>query len=138
MGHESTSLKPATIVVVDDDPVALRLMEEIIGRILGSSAIIFSDPSEALAWCQATRPDVIVSDYQMPQMDGLELLRRLRADPRLANVPVVMVTSVRDHELRHRALEMGATHFLGKPLDPEDVITLISAMILGTRRPKAS
>ena len=130
MSNDATKMEPATIVVVDDDPIALGLMEEIIGRIPGSSAITFNDPGEALGWCQVSQPDVIVSDYQMPEMDGLQLLGHLRADARLGSVPIMMVTSVGDREIRHRALEMGATDFLGKPLDASEVTARIRNMIL--------
>jgi putative two-component system response regulator len=130
MTNETTRMDPATIVVVDDDPIALGLMEEIIARIPGSSAVTFSDPGEALGWCQVSSPDVIVSDYQMPEMDGLQLLGHLRADSRLGNVPIMMVTTVGDREVRHRALEMGATDFLAKPLDATEVTARIRNMIL--------
>jgi putative two-component system response regulator len=130
MSNETPKMEPATIVVVDDDLVALGLMEEIISHIPGCSAITFSDPAEALGWCQASHPDVIVSDYQMPEMDGLQLLGHLRADASLGSVPIMMVTSVGDREVRHRALEMGATDFLSKPLDPAEVTARIRNMIL--------
>jgi putative two-component system response regulator len=123
-------MEPATIVVVDDDPISLGLMEEIIARIPGGSAITFSDPAEALGWCQTSSPDVIVSDYQMPEMDGLQLLGHLRADSRLGNVPIMMITTVGDRAVRHRALEMGATDFLGKPLDAVEATARIKNMIL--------
>ena len=130
MANEAQRMDPASIVVVDDDPIALGLMEEIIARIPGSSAITFSDPGEALGWCQASTPDVIVSDYQMPEMNGLQLLGHLRAEQSLSNVPIMMVTTVGDREIRHRALELGATDFLGKPLDPTEVTSRIKNMIL--------
>jgi response regulator RpfG family c-di-GMP phosphodiesterase len=130
MARAADSMEPATIVVVDDDPVALGLMEEIISGIPDCSAVTFSEPGEALAWCQVCSPDVIVSDYQMPGMDGLELLRHLRAEERLKGVPIMVVTSMNDREVRYRALEMGANDFLSKPLDAAEVAARIKNMIL--------
>jgi putative two-component system response regulator len=125
-----TSPQPATIVLVDDDPVSLGLLEEIIGAMPLTSVVAFAEPEEALAWCHASTPDVIVSDYHMPGMDGLELLALLRAEQQLRDVPIMIVTALNDREVRYRALEIGASDFLAKPLDQHEVVARIRNMIL--------
>ena len=126
----SSQMEPATIVIVDDDPVALGIMDEIVSRIPGSSAVAFSEARDALDWCRASTPDVIVSDYQMPDMDGLDFLWRLRQEQRLEHVPVMIVTAASETAVRHRALEMGANDFLSKPLDGAEVACRIKNMVL--------
>lgn len=66
---------------------------------------------EALAWLDDTLPDLIVLDVMMPEMDGIEVLRRLRKNPRTAGVPVVMFTAVDDQQARARAIDEGANDY---------------------------
>jgi response regulator RpfG family c-di-GMP phosphodiesterase len=130
MANPAIRMDPATIVVVDDDPVALAVLEDIIGGMPATTAVAFGDPAEALGWCQACTPDVILTDYQMPGMDGLALLERLRAEQHLVHVPIMVVTALNDREVRCRALGMGANDYLTKPLDPTEAAARIHNMVL--------
>jgi len=69
---------------------------------------------------QLTTPDLIITDYRMPGMDGIEFTRRIRAERRLADVPIIIVTVVEDRQVRYQALENGATDFLTRPIDPQE------------------
>ena len=111
----------ARVVIVDDRSTARRLLEGL-AQALEPGVVVdsFDDPQEALVFLQEVTPDLIISDYRMPGMDGIEFTRRIRAERRLADVPVVIVTVVEDRQIRYRALENGATDFLTRPIDPQE------------------
>jgi two-component system response regulator RpfG len=108
----------ARVVIVDDRSTARRLLEGL-ARTLEPGVVVesFEDPQEALAQMKLVTPDLIITDYRMPGMDGIEFTRRIRAERRLADVPVIIVTVV---EVRYQALENGATDFLTRPIDPQE------------------
>ena len=83
----------------------------------------FGDPSELLAWLEHNTPDLIVTDFKMPTMDGAEFIRRFRAQPNSGEIPVIVITVYEDREFRLRALEAGATDFLTSPVDHQEFIT---------------
>lgn len=109
-----------SVAIIDDDATNLSLMAGIVHRIENCSAECFTQPQEALAWLAREQPDLVLLDQIMPEMDGLEVLRRIRSDARLRDVPVVMITGSCLNETRMAALEHGATDFLNKPLRPAE------------------
>lgn len=111
----------ARVVIVDDRSTARNLLEGL-ARTLEPGVIVdtFADPAEALAQMQHHTPDLIITDYRMPGMDGIEFTRRIRAERRLSDVPIVIVTVVEDRQIRYQALENGATDFLTRPIDPQE------------------
>lgn len=105
-----------TCLVVDDSRVIRKVSRRILED-LGFEVAEASDGVEALAWCNAVMPDVILLDWNMPQMDGLEFVRRLRAEPR-GDTPKVIFCSVENEIERIReALDAGADEFIMKPFD---------------------
>ena len=111
----------ARVMIVDDRGTARSLLEGL-ARTLEPDVIVqsYADPFEALAQMQLATPDLIITDYRMPGMDGIEFTRRIRAERRLTDVPVVIVTVVEDRQIRYQALENGATDFLTRPIDPQE------------------
>jgi two-component system cell cycle response regulator len=87
-----------------------------------------------LAWCEEYIPDVILVDYMMPEMDGLEFIRHVRGDSRLSETPVIMITSADDKQTLHTALQLRATDFLRKPVDPVELIARTQNMLELRRR----
>lgn len=111
----------ARVVIVDDRSTARSLLEGL-ARTLEPDVVVdsFANPLDALAQMQRVTPDLIISDYRMPGMDGIEFTRRVRAERRLADVPLIIVTVVEDRQIRYQALENGATDFLARPIDPQE------------------
>ena len=107
-----------TILMVDDSKTNLVLVRQLVNRIEGCDAMAFIDPLAALETAEVTDFDIVLVDYVMPGIDGIEFIRRLRAMPRHAHVPVVMVTATDEREICLEALHAGATDFLSKPLEP--------------------
>jgi chemosensory pili system protein ChpA (sensor histidine kinase/response regulator) len=116
------------MVMVVDDSLTVR---KITGRLLereGYRVIVAKDGSDALEQLIETVPDVILSDIEMPRMDGFDLLRNLRADDRTCNVPVIMITSRLADKHREYAMSLGASHYLGKPYDEEELLGIIAGL----------
>lgn len=80
----------------------------------------FADPRDAIAWATENTPDLVVTDYKMPGMDGAEFTRQFRAQPLCYDVPVIVVTIYEDRSFRYRALDAGATDFLISPVDHQE------------------
>jgi putative two-component system response regulator len=104
------------VVIVDDTHINLVLMSRLVDKLPGVETVAFRSAAETLAWCNANSYDLLIVDYMMPDMNGLELIARLQA-PAGQRPPVLMVTASMDVDVRHRALENGASDFLIKPID---------------------
>ena len=114
----------ALIVVVDDRITNRMIFSQLAAAIRdGSEVISFENPTEVLIWIADHRPDLIITDYKMPGMDGGVFIERLRAIPAGEDVPIIVITAYEDREFRLRALKAGATDFLQSPVDHQEFIT---------------
>ena len=102
------------VLVVDDEPEAVELLREFLSA-KGYEVITASDGDEALRKVKEERPHLILLDVQMPKMDGLEVLRRLREIDK--EVSVIMVTAANEEAIGRQAMELGAFDYIVKPLD---------------------
>ncbi len=109
------------VLVVDDDPTARHLIQRALGR-EGFRTVGASSGPEALRLARNAQPCAITLDVMMPGMDGWQVLGHLKADPLLADIPVVMVTVVEDRNL---AYSLGATEYLMKPIDRERLVRVL-------------
>ena len=116
------------VVIVDDTHINLVLMSRLIGKLDGVQTVTFQAAQPALAWCNSHPWDLLIIDYMMPDLNGLELIARLHGDPR-ERPPVLMVTASMDVEVRHRALENGASDFLIKPIDKVEFLARTRNML---------
>jgi len=114
----------ATILIVDDCPVALELLKTNLSS-ESYRLVAVADGAQALRTARELLPDLILLDVMMPEMDGYEVCRRLRADPLLAEAPIIMVTALEDRASRIRGLDVGADDFITKPYDPLELRTLV-------------
>jgi CheY-like chemotaxis protein len=120
-------------VLVVDDTAAARELERAVLAAGGYEVRTARDGEEALELLRAERPDLVVTDYDMPRLDGLGLCRAIRATPALASLPVLMVTANEDEDLRRRALEAGADGHLHKTGLDERGLLDAAASLLGRR-----
>ena len=108
------------VMIVDDSMANLMLVAKIVTG-LGHEAAVFTDPVKAFADALRTPADLVVSDFVMPGMNGLELVDRLRRAYGYEDVPMVMISGSDDSAIRYQALDMGVTDFLRKPIDVAEV-----------------
>lgn len=107
-----------TVLIIDDQSTGRVILEEIVRGIdAGIQVQTFADPLAAIEWAKTHPVDLILTDYKMPQLDGVETIRRIRQIFSCVDVPIVVVTILEDKEIRYKALEAGATDFLTKPVD---------------------
>ena len=123
-------------MVVDDSLTVRRVTQRLLVR-EGYRVVTAKDGLEALECLAAERPAVLLSDIEMPRMDGFDLVRNVRADPALAGMPVIMITSRIAQKHRDYATELGVDHYLGKPYAEEELLALV-ARYAGRRHPGLS
>ena len=117
--------KAPLVLVVDDSLTVRRVTQRLLAR-EGYRVTLAKDGVEALTRLAEERPAVLLTDIEMPRMDGFDLLRNVRAEPRLAGLPVVMITSRIAQKHRDFAVELGVDHYLGKPFSEEDLLALVA------------
>jgi putative two-component system response regulator len=105
------------ILIIDDNEANLALFGHMLEMLDDVAPTAMLDAREALAWCADNDPDVVVLDYMMPDMDGLEFLRQFRMLPGKEQTPLVMVTADTQARVRHEALRLSANDFLIKPVN---------------------
>ncbi|MDR2926091.1 MAG: Hpt domain-containing protein [Azoarcus sp.] len=113
------------VMVVDDSLTVRKITSRMLER-EGYRVITAKDGVDAIECLIDNVPDVILSDIEMPRMDGFDLVRNIRADARLGNVPIIMITSRLADKHREYAREVGANHYLGKPYQEEELLGLIA------------
>ncbi len=110
------------IVIVDDQTSARTMLRHILEDIGPELEVFdFGDSEEALRWSEHNRPDLLLLDYRMPAIDGLEFARRFRRSLTNRDVPIVLVTVVGDEPIRQAALDAGVIDFLVKPVRPREL-----------------
>lgn len=109
------------VYVIDDQSTGRKILAELVLTIDPDIQVqVYADPNEALVTARRHPPSLVLVDYKMPEMDGVEFTRRLRAFPNCADAPIVMVTVSDDVNIRYDALEAGATDFLSRPIDQHE------------------
>jgi adenylate cyclase len=119
--------QPGRVLVVDDSPANCRLLAAVLES-HGHDVITAAGGIEALEAVGRHRPDLVLLDIYMPDVDGYEVCRRLRADPATGFLPVVMVTSAGNEE-RVPALEAGADDFITKPIDAAELVARVGSLL---------
>lgn len=114
----------AHILLIDDHPDILRLLEMCL-RGPGVTISKARNGLDGLAMIRSEKPDLVILDVSMPELDGYRVLHRVRADPDTANVIVILLTVKDSHEDMTVGLDLGADYYLTKPFHPKDVHLLV-------------
>ncbi len=125
---ETTAATLPTVMVVDDSLTVRKITGRLLAR-EGYRVALAKDGVDALEQLLELVPDVVISDIEMPRMDGFDLVRNIRADKRLGKLPIIMITSRTAEKHRRHALEIGASNYLGKPYDEDDLLALIAGYV---------
>jgi chemosensory pili system protein ChpA (sensor histidine kinase/response regulator) len=135
-GALSPSLQPSSadlvavrraplVLVVDDSLTVRRVTQRLLVR-EGYRVTLAKDGLDAIEKLAEEKPDIVLSDIEMPRMDGFDLVRNMRADAKLRDLPVIMITSRIAQKHRDHAAELGVDHYLGKPYAEEDLLSLVA------------
>ncbi len=123
-------LRRAKFLIVDDEAPNVRLLERLLELAKAGPVFSVTDPRKALDVLEAEKPDIVLLDLHMPQLDGFTLLSRIKAGLSPEDyLPVLVLTADITHETRQRALGSGAHDFLTKPLDPDEVLLRIGNLL---------
>ena len=123
-------MKPINVLIIDDSIAARKIMEEALRRVpLEKGILEAANGVEAMAVIQQKPVDLIFCDICMPQMDGLEFLRQLRADEKTKHVPVVMISAHTTEKNVTEALAQGVNGFLKKPFTAQHVKDIVTRVL---------
>ncbi len=128
------------VLIVDDEAAPRAVIREVLQR-AGCEPAEAVDGTEGLAKAESLRPDLILLEGRMRGLDGYEVCRRLKANPKTSHIPVIFVTGVEDDELYRLADEVGAAAYITKPFHLETLLTVIAAALASAERqakPKAT
>jgi chemosensory pili system protein ChpA (sensor histidine kinase/response regulator) len=120
-----TGTSEVPLVLVVDDSITVRRVTQRLLQREGYRVALAADGLQALERLQEERPTVVLSDIEMPRMDGFDLARNIRADGSLRDLPIIMITSRIAEKHREHAMELGVNHYLGKPYSDEELLSLI-------------
>lgn len=120
----------ARVMIVDDEPVNIKVVRRYLQLAGYQHFITLNDPSGAMDLMRREKPDVLLLDVVMPQISGLDILQSLRADADLCHTPTLILTASTDAQTKLTALDRGATDFLAKPVDPNELLPRIRNALL--------
>ena len=125
------------IAIIDDSDINLTLLKALVNKLGECEPLLFQESPKGLAWCSENLPELIIVDYMMPELDGIQLISRLRKVVGREEVPILMITANDDKDVRYQALQSGATDFLTKPIDRVEFSARVRNMLaLGASRKK--
>jgi diguanylate cyclase len=115
-------LSSATVMMVDDEPITLDIVQAYLEDAGYRHFVTVSEPARAMGLVASEKPDVLLLDLMMPGVSGFDILKSVRADPVFKHIPVIVLTSSTDSDTKLKALELGATDLLAKPVDPSELV----------------
>jgi diguanylate cyclase (GGDEF)-like protein len=115
------ALKEATIMMVDDEPIIVETLENLLDDAGYRNFVSTNDPKKAIELMESKKPDIVLLDVMMPEVTGLDILESMGMDEELQYIPSIIITAATDSETKLKALELGATDVLNKPVDPSEL-----------------
>jgi diguanylate cyclase (GGDEF)-like protein len=121
-GDDFRKLLDAVVMMVDDEPLNIEVIQVHLEEAGYTKFVATSEPMDVISLLAEHRPDVLLLDLMMPGMTGFDILARMEAENILKDIPTIVLTSSRDAATKLKALELGATDFLAKPVDPSELL----------------
>jgi two-component system, chemotaxis family, chemotaxis protein CheY len=118
----------ATILTVDDSPSIRQMIKVVLGP-AGHTVIEAGDGAQGLQAAKANRPSLVITDLNMPVMNGIELIKALRAQPSLPGLPIVFLTTESNEAIKQEAKAAGATGWITKPFKPEQLLAVVGKLV---------
>ena len=117
-----------TLFIVDDDKVILRYLKTFFTK-GGWNVEIFYSAKEILERVKTKKPSLIVTDLDMPEMDGIELIQNIKANPKFSDLAVLVMTSLHENHVRFQSFKAGAIHFVNKPINPYELEAAVRSIL---------
>ena len=117
-------------MIVDDEPLNVMTFRQHLKQEGYTEFLTTSDATEALGMIRKDAPDVVLLDINMPEVSGMDILRVVGLDPALQHIPVLVLTAATDPKIRKQALDLGASDFLSKPVDPNELLPRVRNAII--------
>jgi putative two-component system response regulator len=121
--------RQSQIMIVDDELINIKVTQRYLEKDGYLNFIPVTDATRVMDLIQVERPDLILLDVVMPRVSGLDILQQLRADPETAGIPVVILTASVEPDIKQRALSLGATDFLAKPVDASELVPRVKNVL---------
>ena len=119
--EKNHKLKNATIMIVDDEPINIDVVQVFLEECGYTKFIAVADSTQAVATIEQNNPDLLLLDLMMPEVSGFDILQAVRAHSKFGHLPIIILTAATDTENKLKALSLGATDFLAKPLDQSEL-----------------
>jgi putative two-component system response regulator len=126
----TSQVQQAKIMIVDDESMNIKILRRLLELEGFTRFVTTGDAPTAVSLIRQEQPDIVLLDLMMPYVSGLEILTEVRADDSIAFVPIVILTAVTDRETRVRAVELGATDFLNKPVDASELLPRVRNLLV--------
>lgn len=117
------------VVIIDDNEMNIALLKNLVTKAVHCEPVSFTHSPDALRWCEQEMPDLVLVDYMMPELNGLQFIDKFRHLDGKKDIPIVMITATGEKEIRYKALELGANDFLNKPIDNAEFIARARNML---------
>jgi putative two-component system response regulator len=128
--EQERALRSSKIMIVDDEPINVKLARKYLALEGYQNFTLTTDSREVMNLVDREQPDLVLLDVMMPYVSGLDLLATIRASERWRHLPVIILTAANDQSTKRRANELGVNDFLGKPVDPTELIPRIRNVLL--------
>ena len=122
LNQEKDALRASKIMIIDDENLVIRVVRRFLSSDGYENFITVTDPREALEKIDRDQPDVVLLDIMMPHVTGLDLLKVRQKTIELQHIPFIILSANSENQIKREALQLGATDFLSKPVDPSDLI----------------
>jgi DNA-binding response OmpR family regulator len=132
MSHK-IKIQTAKVLVIDDEPEITDIVETFLTE-SGYTVAVENTATEAVQKALDFKPDVILLDIMMPQMDGYDVCQQLKGDPKLANVPVIFLTGKDRSDDMGRSFKAGGDMFIKKPFSCERLLEIVNIVVMSTAR----
>ena len=121
IGVEQSFEAATKILIIDDEPINVKVCQKYLQELGYQRCVGLSDPARAISQIIEDKPDLIILDVMMPGISGVDVLRQVRSEPEICHIPVLILTASTDRSTRLSVLELGASDFLTKPIDPSEL-----------------
>jgi len=118
------------VIVIDDEPFILMMIEDKLKQ-AGLRVITMRESKNALSLIKKERPDLVILDWMMPELSGIELCKMLKGDPDISDIPVILLTAKGQDTDKQMGLQCGATLYITKPFSPRGLLEMVNKVIRG-------